>query len=393
VTLRFEAAAHAKVTADSRSRFCDAQARRKLYTRLRETSQEKHVGDIVPSPRTKKTLIAVAVIIALVGLGAGFYLYRASRPLAGPVAGRSPDVFSQIASDAPLVAYLDAAALRTTQNSSLQAIGQVVLPTPQQDPDYTEFVRNTGFDYTRDLDHAAIAMWPAEFGAAANAAGDNPTLAIADGRFDQDRIEAYAIHVGGHAATHGSLTIYEVPGNPPMSFEFLSATRVAMASGKDSTGLLTASSSTSSSPPRDPAMQARIDRVAGAPLFAVARTDHLPDSIYASFKNSAQLLTLARSIQAITLAGQPQGDDLAVTLDAECDSMKNALEIGTLLDGFRMIGSVALNDPKERGQMTKEQAAFLSTLLAKVKVTPQDKWVRLSIALTPQMLAGKAAPH
>jgi hypothetical protein len=263
-----------------------------------------------------------------------------------------------------------------------------VLPTSQQDPDYTEFVRNTGFDYSRDLDRAAIAMWPASLGPAANTAGDDRTLAIAEGRFDQNRIKGYALRTG-HALTGGNHTIYEVPGNPPISFEFLSADRVEMASGKNATALLTSVPST----PRDPSMQARIDRVAGAPLFAVARTAGLPPSFYANFNNSPQLLSLAQSIQAITLAGQPRANDLDLTLDAECDAMKNALEISTLLNGFRMIGSVALNDPKQRGQMTKEQAAFLSMLLAKVKVTSQDKWVRLTINLTPAMLAGKPAPH
>jgi hypothetical protein len=336
----------------------------------------------------KRALAAAILVLAVIGSVVGVYLYRASRPLEGPVAGHSPDVFSLLPSDAPVIAYLDAKALRTTQSSSLQAIGQVLLPTPQQDPDYTEFVRNTGFDYSRDLDHAAIAMWPSGLDAASSASGDNRTLAIADGRFDQERVKSYALRTG-HVTTRGSQTIYEVPGIPPVSFEFLSGTRVAMASGKNATDLLTGPPPS----PHDHAMQSRIDRVAGAPLFAVARTDHLPDSIYASFKNSSQLLSLARSIQAITLAAQPQADNLAVTVDGECDSMKNALEIGTLLDGFRMIGSVALNDPKERGQMTKEQAAFLSTLLARVKVTPQDKWVRLSITLTPEMLAGNPSPH
>jgi hypothetical protein len=341
------------------------------------------------SSKTRKILLAVIVVVLLLAGGGGIYLYRESRPLVGPVAGPPPDVFSLIPSGAPVVAYLDAQTLRTTQNSSLQAIGQIVLPTPQQDPDYTQFVQGTGFDYARDLDHAAIAMWPTSLDASANASGQNRALAIADGRFDQQRIVAYALRVGGHAVQHGAVTIYEVPGNPPVSFEFLSPTRVAMASGKDATDLLT----NKPSAPRDPAMQTRIDRVAGAPLFAVARTDQLPSSIYASFKNSPQLLSLVHSIQAITLAGQPQADNLNVTLDAECDSMKNAIEIGTLLDGFRMMGSVALKDPKERGQMTKEQAEFASELLSKVKVTPQDNWVRLSIALTPQMLAESNSPH
>jgi len=140
-------------------------------------------------------------------------------------------------------------------------------------------------------------------------------------------------------------------------------------------------------------MQARIDRVAGAPLFAVARTDHLPDSIYTSFQNSPQLLGYIRSIKAITLAGLPQGNNLVLTIDGQCDSMKNAVEIATLLNGFRMMGSVALKDPKERGNMTKQQADFLSELLAKLRVTPQDQWVRLSISLTPKMLAGATSSH
>ncbi|HXA56690.1 MAG TPA: hypothetical protein VNU84_04575 [Candidatus Acidoferrum sp.] len=344
------------------------------------------------SSKTKTALLVITVVVVLlmviIGIGAAVYLYRASRPLSAPVAGAPPDILSLVPPDAPVAAYLDAKTLRTTQNSTLEAIGQVVLPTPQQDPDYTEFVRNTGFDYSRDLDRAALAMWPTDLGGAGNPGSDDRTVAVADGRFDQQRIKTYALRTG-HTVTRGSKTVYEVPGNPPVSFEFLSATRVAIASGKNATDLLTASRSA----PRDPAMQSRIDRVAGAPLFAVARTDKLPDSVYESFKNSQQLYALVRSIQGITLAGQPQGDNLDVTLDGESDSMKNAIEIGTLLDGFRMIGSVELRDPKVRGQMTAQQAAFLSMLLDKVKVTPQDKWVRLSIDLTPAMLAGKTSTH
>ena len=107
-------------------------------------------------------------------------------------------------------------------------------------------------------------------------------------------------------------------------------------------------------------MQGRIKRVAGAPIFAVARTDRLPASFYAGFKNSPQLEQLARSIRGLTLAGQPSGNDVNVALDAECDSMTNAIKISTLIDTFRMVGSMALHDPKMRGQMTREQAVFLS---------------------------------
>jgi hypothetical protein len=78
-------------------------------------------------------------------------------------------------------------------------------------------------------------------------------------------------------------------------------------------------------------------------------------------------------------------------MDAECDSMTNAIKISTLIDTFRMVGSMALHDPKMRGQMTREQASFLAALLTRMKVTHQDKWMRLSLAITPEML-GTAKP-
>jgi hypothetical protein len=341
----------------------------------------------LPSSKAKTLWIVLALLISLAAIAAGSFLYRHTRPLAGANVGAAPAIFSLLPGDAPVLAYLDAAGLKSSQSSALQAIGQLLLPAPKQDRDYVEFVRNTGFDYTRDLDRAALAIWPSAVAAGAQQADNAKTFAVAEGHFDVERIKAYALRTG-HIVTSGGKAVYEVPGAPPISFQFLSPTRVALASGEDATkSLLAAQPSTPS-----PAVKARIDRVAAAPFFAVARTDHLPDAFYASFKNSAQLLALIRSIQGITAAAEPSGDNLAVTLDAECDSMKNALAVGTLLTGFRMIGSVALADPKERGDMTKEQAAFLTELLSDVKVSPQDNWVRLSVELTPPMLSGTPLP-
>jgi hypothetical protein len=134
-------------------------------------------------------------------------------------------------------------------------------------------------------------------------------------------------------------------------------------------------------------MQARIIRVAAAPIFAVARTDNLPASVYQTFRNSPQLGQIARSIQSLTLAGQPAGEIVPIMLEGECDSTTDALEISTLLDGFRILGSMALMDPKTRRQMTKEQAAFLTAVLREVKVTHERRWVRLTLNVTPAMLA------
>ncbi|MGB0036379.1 MAG: hypothetical protein WBP79_12980 [Candidatus Acidiferrales bacterium] len=342
----------------------------------------------MPLTSTKRALIAVVVILCVLGATAGVYLYRHHQPLAAASAGQAPDLLSLLPSDAPVVAYVDVAGLRRLQNSRLAAGLGLNVPVIGEDRDYQAFVRATGFDYARDLDRAAIAFWPASLGTPANVLGEDRVLAIAEGRFDEQKIKAYALQTG-RTAPHGAQTLYEVPGNPPVSFEFLSPTRIVVAGGKNVDVLLPRTTSLVSAG-RDPAMQARIERVAGAPIFAVARTDNLPPSFYAGFGHSPQLEHMLRSVKGLTLAGKPDGDQLDIALDAECDSMKSAFELATLLDTFRMFGSVALSDPKTRRQMTKEEAAFLGALINQLKVDPQDRWVRLKLIITPEMLG---TPH
>jgi hypothetical protein len=285
---------------------------------------------------------------------------------------------------APVMAYIDVAALRRLQGSLLAAVLGLAGTDPQQDRDYQAFVRDTGFDYTRDLDGAAIAVWPTSLMAPKGAVGTNQALAIADGRFDQARIEAYALRTG-KTGMWMTQPFYTVPGDPPVSFSFLSPTRLEIADSPHMPVAVPASDAA-----QDNAMRARIKRVAGAPIFAAARTDTLPPGFYDAFRNSPQLETLAQSVKGLTFAGQPQGDRIDLALDAECDSLAHAAEISTLLDTFRMFGSVALSDPKTRRQMTREQAAFLAALASHVKVTHRDHWVRLSLVVTPEMLG---LPH
>jgi hypothetical protein len=347
------------------------------------------------SSTTRAWIVVAILLVCLLGGAAALYFWH-NRPLppivstvpGAPAAAPPSDILSELPPDAPVVAYIDAASLRSLQNSPLAAAFGLASPGPQADRDYANFVRDTGFDYTRDLDHAAIAFWPASLGTPANVLGEDRVVAIADGRFDQQKIKSYALRTGKEL-THGPQSVYEVPGNPPVSLTFLLPTRIALAGGRNATELL-GRINVSGSSSRDPAMQSRIDRVAGAPIFAVARTEHLPPSFYDSFRNAPQLEQLARSVQAITLAGQPDGNNLRITLDAESDSVKNALTISILLEGGRMAGSMALSDPNTRRQMTREQIAFLEALVNQAKITHQNKLVRLVLDITPAML--NAAP-
>jgi hypothetical protein len=348
----------------------------------------------VPLSSAKRAWIVIAaMLLCLLGAGLAYYYWK-SRPLPPiistlpgvPAAGPPPDLLSQLPADAPVVAYIDAANLRTLQNSPLAAALGLASPGPQADRDYANFVRDTGFDYTRDLDHAAIALWPASFGTPDNVLGEDRVLAIADGRFDQQKITAYALRTGKEIP-RAPQPAYEVPGNPPVALTFLAPTRIALAGGRNATDLLARINiNASSSSSRAPAMQSRIQRVAGAPIFAVARTDHLPPGFYDNFHNAPQLEQLARSIQNITLAGQPSGNNLRIILDIESDSMNNAMQISFLLESGKMLGSTALSDPRMRRQMTKQQYAFLQALISHATVNFQNKVVRLTLAITPDML-------
>ena len=325
-------------------------------------------------------IIALALLLCGAAACAGVLLYRRHRPSGTAQGGTAPELLNQLPSDAPVLAYIDVQTLRKLHDSALSALLGLAGENPREDRDYQNFVRDTGFDYTRDLDKLAVAFWPSNWATTKNGQS-NRTIAIADGRFDQAKIKAYALRNGKTVAMQGH-TLYVVPGEPPVGLEFLAPTRIALASGPDAEHMLSASKPA----PRDPASEQRIERVAGAPIFAVARTDKFPANLYEDLRTVPQFESLARNIEGLMLAGQPAGDLLHLTLDAECDSMANAAELSTLVDGLRLLGSMALADPKTRRQMTQQQTVFLVALLNQAKVSQQDRWVRLTLDVTPAML-------
>jgi hypothetical protein len=344
----------------------------------------------MPISSTKRSLIAVAILMCLLIAGAMLALHRLHRQSQLPPisairfpAKAPPDTLSQLPPQAPMIGYADVKTLRNLPDSPLKVLLGLASSDPNADREYKAFVRDTGFDYTRDLDKVSMSYWPTSVAATPSGIEQNRALAIADGRFDHQKINAYALR-SGKVVTRGAQSVYEIPGNPPVSFEFLSPTRMALASGRNAESLLPNSNSPASSA-REPAMQALIDRVSGAPVFAVVRTEALPNTFYSSLSNSPQLAQFARSVKDLSLAGAPQGKELQVALDAECDSIKNAFEIATLLETSRMFGSMALEDPKMRTQMTKEQAEALAALIREAKITHDGVWVRINLAITAEM--------
>src|SRR5439155_384565 len=98
-------------------------------------------------------------------------------------------------------------------------------PKPQADADYAQFVKETGFDYERDLNRAAIAVL--------KHGQDSTLFTVLDGKFDRQKISAYALK-DGSSAKAGGLEIFSVPitgAARKISFTFLKSERIAVTNG------------------------------------------------------------------------------------------------------------------------------------------------------------------
>src|SRR5262249_4867298 len=136
-------------------------------------------------------------------------------------------------------------------------------PRPAADSDYAQFVRDTGFDYERDLKRIFVAS--------INRGNDSESLVLAEARFDRARIQAF-LKREGKAAQQGSLQVYVLPpadGGKPLSVALLNAQRIAITNSPDVFQAMSAAV-------KDPGhaeWQTRFDRLAGTPVFAVVRRD------------------------------------------------------------------------------------------------------------------------
>ncbi len=142
--------------------------------------------------RRHKLAVAIAVGVAIVA-GAAAVLMRRSTP---PEATRLLPV-------ADAYVFFDLAPLR--------AAG-LFKNTPTQDPDYQQFVRDTGFEFERDLDQAAFAVHFAN-PPGQNGTGPAPETRYSEvfvGRFDDARLTAYLRKNAASAKPYGKTVIYAI---------------------------------------------------------------------------------------------------------------------------------------------------------------------------------------
>src|SRR6266404_2102569 len=248
-------------------------------------------------------------------------------------------VLSAMPPEASAVAFADLAELR---RAPFAADLYNWIPKNQADAEYADFLRDTGFDYERDLDLTAIAVIKGE--------KESNFFAVAEGRFDRKKIEAYAAQSGTRESRSGR-EIFTVPlgdGARRISFAFLSKDKIALTDAGDLAPFL--GPAPNSADARE--WRERFTRLAGSPVFAVARQDAAAGDALASQTpggfQSPELSTLLNQLQWITLAGKPQEGGMRIVAEGECANEQISRQLSDLLSGLLLMAQAGLNGPQTR---------------------------------------------
>lgn len=323
----------------------------------------------------------VAVVLVLVA--AVFFGYRKWNVPNGSPRG---ELLALMPTDASAVFFADFGALR---QAPIIAQLYAWAPKPQADADYAQFVKETGFDFERDLEHIAIAV--------EKRGRDYALFAILDGNFDRQKISAYALKDGSIART-GGREIFSVPVSETtrkISFAFLKNGQIALTNDSNLAVFLDAKKR-----PEDVAeWRARFERLAGSAVFAVVRQDAAIGAALSAQAprgyRSPQLSALLDQLQWITLAGKPEDDRLRIVGEGECTAEATARQLADVLNGVMILAESGLNDAQTRRGLDPAMREAYLKLLKTADVSKLDrgdtKSVRLIFEITPNLLEAARA--
>jgi hypothetical protein len=326
----------------------------------------------------KKKLWLGLTAILFLSSAAAFYCYRA---LSGHSLAVRDEVLGMMPADATAVVFVDFNELRT---APFFAKLYSWAPQPQADPEYAQFLRDTGFDYERDLSRIAIAI--------RKSGQDSVFFAVADGKFDKSKVHRVAAKNGTLLRTGGQ-EIFSVPvsgSTRKISFTFLRSDRIALTNDTDPAGSLTVRKREGDGGD----WRARFERLAGSPIFAVIRQDAAAGAALAERApgglRSPQLSALLDQLQWITLAVKPESDRLHVVAEGECVTEATTHQLADALNGIALLADAGLNDAKTRRQLDPALRAAYLDLLKSADVSKIDrgdtKSVRLAFEITPALL-------
>jgi hypothetical protein len=322
--------------------------------------------------RKKLLLFGAGAIVLLAGIVLAYRHWHT-----GDTAGERQHMLALMPEDASIVIYVDWAQLRASP--MLSALLRWA-PKPAVDSDYAQFLQATGFDYENDLDRLALAIRRDSHG--------TQTFAVADGRFDQKKIEAYASRYASLKTANGK-TLYAVPlsgSNHKVYFTFLRKDQIEWAND---------SSFFFNTPAKDSAAEWRehFSRLAGTPIFAVLRQDSDAAAALArapSSLRSPELAALLAQLQWISVGAKPDGNLLRVGIEGECLTESTERQLKEMLSGLVVLAQMGLNDPKTRKQLNPKVREGYLELLQSADIQQLDrgtsKSVRVMFEVTPKLL-------
>lgn len=331
-------------------------------------------------PRKSVLIAAGLAVFTIAGAVIAYSVFRR-----GGIADASPapELLSEVPAGAPTLIYADLAAIRaSTFYQQRPDRAPIAIP----DRDYADFVQSTGFDFEKDLDRVVIASWPAglsETQGKQDKQDQNTSVVVADGRFDRKKIRDYALRKG-KIDRQGGREVFLFPTDKQPgwnSITFLDDHRVAIVEGPSIAPLMARHDDGAADPART-----RAARVAGAAVFAISRVPAIPDSFSPGGVQSAQLLNLARSVQWVTLAARPEGNDLRVSLEGDCQTPTDARQLQAALEMLRLFGRAGLESSKTRASMDPVAFGVLETVLNTADVTASAEQVRIMVEFTPDIL-------
>lgn len=331
--------------------------------------------------KSRKIIVGLAIcLIAVVGLGFIYHPWRG-----GDAQVLRSQMLNLLPADSSAVIFVDLNQFRATP-----FLAQLLQWAPQRPPEeeYKEFVHATGFDYERDLHRMAISV--------SKKSGGDSIFGIADGRFDRNKMEAYAVKNGKQVGS-SSNGVFAIPLNNSsrtLFFTFLNDNRIAW----------TDDSAAESSPaPRvrsDAEWQEHFSRLAGTPLFALFKQDSggiagLTQQAPGGFC-SPQLAELLAQLRWISLGGKPEGNILRVVVEGESPSDSTARQLNDFLGGILLLSQAGLNSAKNNKQLDPGMRDAYLDLLRTAEVKKIDrgevKSVRLVFDVTPKLLQAAEVP-
>ncbi|HLK04298.1 MAG TPA: hypothetical protein VKT53_07640 [Candidatus Acidoferrum sp.] len=326
----------------------------------------------------------IAGIVVLVALGAAYVGYAHWKQRHSD---SRESLLNALPTNASAIVYVDVAELRS---SALLQNAATWTASATSEPEYKQFVAETGFDYAKDLDRVGIAVRT-----------DRDTkkyFALADGNFDRKKIEAY-LRKNGSANKKGTREVFllaSTNSDPSIStvqrwisIAFLSDRRIAITNSAD----LNSEIETASRDAGHQEWTERFVRLAGTPIFALFRQDAAIGGLVSASApgglRSPQLAQLLNELLWISIAGKPEGNEFRAVVEGECPDEASMRQLSEFLNGIALMANAGLNDPKLRQQMDPgEREAYLQ-LVNSIDVTRLDrgtsKSVRATFVVTPQI--------